>query len=65
MTKKCVECGTQHHNSNGGEVVGDRCFNCQIVVDMLNAFVNGINQNVPLNGRPRKLTITGYKIEKI
>jgi len=63
--KKCIECGIPHRNSNGGEEIGDRCFNCKVVVDMLNAFVTGINRNIPITGRPRRLTITGYKIEKV
>lgn len=64
-TQKCIECGTRHHNTNVEKELLPRCWNCQIVVDMLNAFVKATNMHKPLNGNPRKLTITGYSIEKL
>jgi hypothetical protein len=64
-TNKCIECGTPHHNTQEDGIIGSRCFNCKLVVDMLLAFVEAQNRFVPMNGRPRKLSILGYRIEKV
>lgn len=64
MTNKCIECGSPHKNSGGTGIIQDRCFNCQVIVSELNAVVEAINKHEPIMGKPRKLTITGYKLEK-
>lgn len=69
-TKRCKECGAEHTNtsqeSNYTEL-SDTCARCTSLLSMLDVFVAASNQYIPLGAaRPtRKLTITGYKIEKI
>jgi hypothetical protein len=67
-TRKCIECGTIHHNTingfGGSEQFNDRCLNCELVYKQMILCVEGINRHIPLMGKPRKLTIIKYKIEK-
>ena len=69
-TKKCVQCGSQHYyksKESNYEKVGDTCQSCTFIIDCLKGFVTATNGHSPVQvGRPnRKLTITGFTIEKI
>lgn len=62
---KCKECGVTHKNSRGTGVIGELCFNCEMLLESFWACVEALNRNEPIMGKPRKITITGYKIEKV
>jgi len=65
--KKCIECGEPHRNHIPNGEVSDRCFRCNFVLEVLNASITAINLFVPSGADfpKRKLTIIGYKIEKL
>ena len=65
VTKQCVECGSFHTNHDKDGNFEDKCFNCKFAVDSLNICVEALNRHIPISGKPRKITITGYKIEKV
>lgn len=68
MTKKCAQCGTPHRNKNWpNETLTENCSNCSFIIQQLQAFVKAINMWVPITTGKcnRKLTIIGFKIEKI
>lgn len=64
--KICKHCKSKHHNTNiiDGEIK-DICFNCEVTEDIFLATVKALNMRIPINGRPRILTVIKYKIEKI
>lgn len=59
----CVECGSRHTNSNVDKSIKDKCFNCEVTLMALNAYVLALNLHKPINGHRRKLTILKYKLE--
>lgn len=63
--KKCIECGENHRNSRGTKEIGDRCFNCESMLKTFWIMVDALNRHKPIMGKPRKLTILKYKIEKV
>lgn len=67
-TKKCIQCGIQHKYSAGyGTDLLETCQICTFIISSLESCVYAINNHVPsTTGKcNRKLTITGFKIEKI
>lgn len=62
--KKCKECGAPHRNGQVYDEIKDVCFNCEALLATFWACVESINRHTPLMGKPRKIIITGYKIQK-
>ncbi len=68
-TGACVECGERHSNHKWIEgapepELDERCFNCYGIIEAMKAFSAVVGTN-PLIGKPRKLIIEKYRIEKI
>lgn len=64
---KCIFCKTRHKNTDGEGNILESCMRCEGVNKMLQVFVKATNSYIPFGEtRPRrKLTITGFTIEKI
>lgn len=67
---KCKYCGIKHHNTTKDSnfaAVGGACMRCDFIVGAFNASISAINMHIPFGSdRPRrKITIEGFKIEKI
>lgn len=66
--KKCKECGSSHHytsKESNYQEVGETCQNCSFLLESFWACVEALNRHEPINGKPRRITITGYKIERV
>lgn len=66
-TKKCIECGSQHYNKSeksNYEEISDTCQNCTFLLRSFWSTVEALNRFVPSSGKPRKIKIISYKIEK-
>jgi hypothetical protein len=60
--KKCKECNSPTKITG---VEGGRCFNCEIIVEMMKQFEKAISLHKPIIGKPRKLEILKYKITRL
>lgn len=58
-TKKCKECGSQHHFTNEKNEIRDTCLKCNAIVSCLRSV------GIALSRNGRRVEITKYKIEKV
>lgn len=64
QTKKCKECGSQHYNGRVSGKVEDVCHNCKVFLYTFWNCINALNAMRPLTGKPRRISIIEYKLEK-
>lgn len=62
-TAICESCKSKHSNTGGTPILQRDCFNCGIIKEVLYQAIEGINRHIPMSGRKRKLTVTGFKID--
>jgi hypothetical protein len=59
MANKCIECKATTKRDD------IRCFNCDIIVQLMSAFEKSISIHEPIVGKKRKLEIISYKITRL
>lgn len=65
-TNICIHCKTRHRNNGLDNKIQPACFNCQFIIDTLQASVDAINQWTPITTgkNNRQLIIKEFYIIK-
>lgn len=64
-TRACKECGAQTYYRNADDTPSDTCQNCTFFLKTFWATVEALNNYQPLTGKPRRIKILGYKLERV